>query len=118
MTIQIFKGVQNQELVLKADYDKLAAECAALNEDRLAWAKRYADEMGDAQIYEYSLLFETPATDAAIAEFKAQGVDEFAADIGQSYNQLRQGSGQQKALKSFIFRAIGFSAKLRAGVKG
>ncbi|HIF8394154.1 TPA: hypothetical protein ACX47P_005458 [Klebsiella pneumoniae] len=58
---------------------------------------------------------ETPATDRIVAGIKADGVEEFSADLGAVYQQLRQGSAQAKAIKSVIFRAAAFSAALREG---
>lgn len=55
----------------------------------------------------------TPDTDAALAEIRAQGVDAFAADLGNAYQQLRSGSPQAKALKGVVFRAAHFSEQLR-----
>jgi hypothetical protein len=52
-------------------------------------------------------------TDAALAEIRAQGVDAFAADLGNAYQQLRAGSPQSKALKAVVFRAASFSEQLR-----
>lgn len=58
---------------------------------------------------------ETPATDRIVAGIKADGVEEFSADLGAVYQQLRQGSAQAKTVKSVIFRAAAFSAALREG---
>lgn len=54
-----------------------------------------------------------PNTDAALAEICAQGVDAFAADLGNAYQQLRAGSPQAEALKAVVFRAASFSEQLR-----
>jgi len=125
---------------MKTDYDKLAASLSTLMEqlaitneavtretklanqyrdkcDKLVAENQFLKESYEDDIGAYSATIHVPNTSSAIAEFKARGVDEFAADIGQAYNQLRQGSAQQKALKSFIFRAVDFAANLRAGVK-
>ena len=59
----------------------------------------------------------TPATDRIVAGIKADGVEEFSADLGAVYQQLRQGSAQAKTVKSVIFRAAAFSAALREGAK-
>lgn len=59
----------------------------------------------------------TPATDRIVAGIKADGVEEFSADLGAVYQQLRQGSAQAKTIKSVIFRAAAFSAALREGAK-
>ncbi|HHE5405583.1 TPA: hypothetical protein ACPEZA_000044 [Klebsiella michiganensis] len=57
----------------------------------------------------------TPATDRIVAGIKGDGVEEFSADLGAVYQQLRQGSAQAKTIKSVIFRAAAFSAALREG---
>lgn len=57
-------------------------------------------------------------TDAAIAEIKAQGVDEFASSIGAEAAGLSMSSNACKAIKSTAFRAVNFAANLRAGRKG
>lgn len=66
-------------------------------------------------VCDYALLpnIETPATDAALAEIRAQGVDAFAADLGDVYQQLRAGSEQAQAIKAVVFRAASFSEQLR-----
>ncbi|PLO71731.1 hypothetical protein CWN49_09315 [Klebsiella michiganensis] len=66
-------------------------------------------------VCDYALLpnIETPATDRIVAGIKADGVEEFSADLGAVYQQLRQGSAQAKTIKSVIFRAAAFSAALR-----
>lgn len=56
---------------------------------------------------------EAPITEAALAEIRAQGVDAFASDLGNAYQQLRAGSPQAKALKAVVFRAASFSEQLR-----
>lgn len=60
---------------------------------------------------------ETPATDAFLAEVRAQGVDEFATELGNVYQQLRSGSNHAHAIKSAVFRAVEFAAQLRKGAK-
>lgn len=57
-------------------------------------------------------------TDAAIAEIKAQGVDEFSSEIGKLCDELKLGSMSWKAAKSIVMRAVTFAANLRAGRKG
>ncbi|HDY4931581.1 TPA: hypothetical protein RPG34_003413 [Yersinia enterocolitica] len=58
---------------------------------------------------------ETPATTQAINEIKAQGVDAFADDFGETIKGLSTTSPQYKALKTIIFRAVAFAASLRGG---
>ncbi|EFN9179734.1 hypothetical protein AAC933_001723 [Escherichia coli] len=57
---------------LRAQRDTLAAENAALKESERAFDEMCADEHGDNWVSE---LTETPATDAFLAEVRAQGVD-------------------------------------------
>lgn len=70
----------------------------------------------EAAMEEFDAI-ETPATDRIVAGIKADGVEEFSADLGAVYQQLRQGSAQAKTVKSVIFRAAAFSAALREGAK-
>ncbi|EEX2907051.1 hypothetical protein EMO55_24905 [Escherichia coli] len=57
---------------LRAQRDALAAENAALKESERAFDEMCAEEHGDNWVSE---LTETPATDAFLAEVRAQGVD-------------------------------------------
>ncbi|MGR6060983.1 hypothetical protein [Escherichia coli] len=57
---------------LRAQRDALAAENAALKESERAFDEMLAEEHGDNWVSE---LTETPATDAFLAEVRAQGVD-------------------------------------------
>lgn len=56
---------------------------------------------------------ETPATNAFLAEVRAQGVEMFSNAIGVSYQKLKPGSAQAKALKNVVFLAVHFAAQLR-----
>ena len=130
MTIQIFKGVQNQELVSKADYDKLAAECATQNKrmQELVIIINNADNSycmcGDSMEshvtggcgsptgmfdYHYGAWLqseiETPVSDAALAELKAQQLNEFHLWANNHGLHIAVDAVEQ------------FSANLRAGVK-
>ncbi|KDF07801.1 hNH endonuclease [Citrobacter sp. MGH 55] len=60
---------------------------------------------------------ETPATEAFLAEVRAQGVEMFATELGNVYQQLRSGSNHAHAIKSAVFRAVEFAALLRKGVQ-
>lgn len=55
----------------------------------------------------------TQATDAALNEIKAQGVDAFADDLGETIKGLSTTSPQYKAVKSIVFRAVKFAENLR-----
>lgn len=54
------------------------------------------------------------ATDAALNEIKAQGIDAFADDLGESVKSLSTASPQYKAAKSIVFRAVKFASSLRS----
>ncbi|HII1765251.1 TPA: hypothetical protein ACYZVS_004666 [Escherichia coli] len=60
---------------LRAQREALAAENAALKESERAFDAMCAEEHGDNWVSE---LTETPATDAFLAEIRAQGVEMFA----------------------------------------
>ena len=60
---------------LRAQRDALAAENAVLKESERAFDAMCAEEHGDNWVSE---LTETPATDAFLAEVRAQGVEMFA----------------------------------------
>ncbi|HHA1934051.1 TPA: hypothetical protein ACOEP6_002497 [Enterobacter ludwigii] len=56
---------------------------------------------------------ETPSASAFLAEVRAQGVEMFSSAIGVSYQKLKPGSAQAKALKNVVFLAVHFAAQLR-----
>lgn len=159
MTIQIFKGVQNQELVSKADYDKLVVRLEMINalmdvakeanenakrgasalmeeRDKLAVEGAMHREITVRTIgmlscsgYEpkenslnpaESLLFDAleasyePNTDAAIADLKAQGVEEFKV---WNDAHIEAGDEHEEPLREVSKACSMFAAKLRAGVK-
>lgn len=99
---------------------ELAAECKTLS--RFISGSCYVfdgdhdddmpDEFIDASHY---MPIVTPATDAFLAEVRAQGVDMFATELGNVYKQLRPGSNHAHAIKSAVFRAVEFAAQLRKG---
>ncbi|HBC0359018.1 TPA: hypothetical protein I8X99_004743 [Citrobacter farmeri] len=62
-------------------------------------------EAGEDTVY---VMKKTPATDAFLAEVRAQGVEMFAHDVGES----EQGNGLMKAIGR---RATKFAAQLRKG---
>lgn len=61
---------------------------------------------------------ETPATDAAIAEIKAQGVDDFAESVAEMHSKTEDGSRLEVHLAFTGDAAVSFAANLRAGRKG
>ncbi|EAA3907707.1 hypothetical protein EGN82_17125 [Salmonella enterica subsp. enterica serovar Potsdam] len=97
--------------------DNLEAKCAALAAENAVMKKFCKDAAFDAD-YEAELGMErggfsdalneikTPATDAFLAEVRAQGVEMFAKQTGES----DQGNGLMKAISR---RAIKFAAQIR-----
>lgn len=60
---------------------------------------------------------ETPATDAFLAEVRAQGVEMFAIELNNLHKQTNQGSYNDYAIKSAVTWATDFAAQLRKGVQ-
>ena len=69
---------------------------------RYQYKEWYADKLKSAM--------QTPATDSFLAEVRAQGVEMFSNAIGVSYQKLKPGSAQAKALKNVVFLAVHFAA--------
>lgn len=113
------------DYVTYSDYQKLVAENAALKDVvgltvNNLYASGYEAKQNSMHPWE-SLIFEgekamsTPSTDAAIAEIKAQGVDEFKdwndthIEIGDEYADILREVSKACSI---------FAANLRAGRKG
>ena len=102
-------GLKNPDNWLsQSDYGYEASEVATQN-------GATEDESLRAGMVAIINRIETPATDAFLAEVRAQGVDEFATELGNVYQQLRSGSNHAHAIKSAVFRAVEFAAQLRKG---
>ena len=71
----------------------------------------------EAAMEEFDAI-ETTDTDAFLAEVRAQGVEMFATELGNVYQQLRSGSSHAHAIKSAVFRAGEFAAQLRGNSNG
>lgn len=67
--------------------DALVLENALIDSDRLAWAELYGDEMGDPDVIEKAKALSKPATDAAIAALRAEGVEMFAKHCSEKSKQ-------------------------------
>ncbi|MGA8121091.1 hypothetical protein [Rouxiella badensis] len=139
MTIQIFKGVQNQELALKADYDKLAASFSTLMEqlaitndavnretklanqyrdkcDKLVAENQFLKESYEDDIGAYSATIHVPNTSSAIAEFKAQGVDLSANELKALAERSRaEAPVAAEHIHSAALYLMTIAAELRAG---
>lgn len=73
------------DLVLASDYQELEAKCVALAAENAAlkksevefneYCRRECEDVGDTWVDDFT---ETPATDAFLAEIRAQGADELA----------------------------------------
>lgn len=93
----------------------LVAENGALKKSEVEfndYCRRECEDVGDTWVDDFTVI---PATDAFLAEMRAQGVDEFATELGNVYQQLRSGSNHAHAIKSAVFRAVEFAAQLRKG---
>lgn len=96
-------------------FSELAAENAKLKESEREFDKMCAEEFGP---YWVSELTETPATDAFLAEVRAQGVEKLASLAGiecQRYKSVNDRAGARK-WKSIVILCTDFAAQLRKGV--
>ncbi|HBE6423335.1 TPA: hypothetical protein KMK74_003827 [Escherichia coli] len=89
---------------LEAKCASLAAENAALKESEREFDKMCAEEFGPDWVSEFT---ETPATDAFLAEVRAQGVE---MAISQAFRDVIPANRMQ-----FISRMTNFAAQLRKG---
>ncbi|HAT1623761.1 TPA: hypothetical protein I8Y35_000500 [Klebsiella oxytoca] len=107
---------ETKVMALAKAFKQLAAENVALKaaiDATIGWQQ--STDVENVESVRMLLDINTPATDRIVAGIKADGVEEFSADLGAVYQQLRQGSAQAKTVKSVIFRAAAFSAALREG---
>lgn len=122
----VMEPISDGKYVTYSDYQKLVAENAALkvavdgfNQELygkgfevLGWHLNGDTEPLDSWFEDNNWNPETPATDAAIAEIKAQGVDEFA----DSKKHESEASGSILSFEISIAAKV-FATNLRAGVK-
>ncbi|EMQ7469938.1 hypothetical protein ABGD18_002046 [Escherichia coli] len=99
---------------LRAQRDALAAENAALKESERAFDAMCADEHGDNWVSE---LTETPATDAFLAEVRAQGVEMYADNLDNGADDAERGGFDYavKFLRSEASSVRLFADQLRKG---
>ncbi|EFV3644272.1 hypothetical protein HRA74_001876 [Salmonella enterica] len=100
------------DLVLASDYRELEAKCAALVVENGAlkksevefndYCRHECEDVGDTWVDDFT---ETPATDAFLAEVRAQGVEMFSEKFG--------GGTQLSDMVKEV--AADFAAKLRKG---
>ncbi|EFF3613499.1 hypothetical protein IPA48_000491 [Escherichia coli] len=90
---------------LEAKCAALAAENAELKESEREFDKMCAEEFGPDWVSEFT---ETPATDAFLAEVRAQGVEMFSS-------HLRTNDGGASVCKMIALGADEFAAQLRQG---
>ncbi|ENO9625904.1 TPA: hypothetical protein RVQ02_003122 [Escherichia coli] len=99
---------------LRAQRDALAAENAALKESERAFDAMCAEEHGDNWVSE---LTETPATDAFLAEVRAQGVEMYADNLDNGADDAERGGFDYavKFLRSEASSVRLFADQLRKG---
>ncbi|WIF61384.1 hypothetical protein QN095_17565 [Enterobacter cloacae] len=100
---------------LEARCAALAAENAGLKQTESNLVRNIINDLGDTE-FQYSRVH-TPATDAFLAEVRAQGVEMFAIEINNLHKQTNQGSYNDYAIKSAVTWATDFAAQLRKGVQ-
>ncbi|PVB80444.1 hypothetical protein CUR65_12380 [Salmonella enterica subsp. enterica serovar Legon] len=114
------------DLVLASDYRELEAKCAALAAENAAlkksevefndYCRHECEAVGDTWVDDFTVI---PATDAFLAEMRAQGVDLFAKrEITDAVAELIGGSVDiSLRLRESADRADEFAAQLRKGVQ-
>lgn len=113
------------DLVLASDYRELEAKCAALVVENGAlkksevefneYCRRECEDVGDTWVDDFT---ETPATDAFLAEVRAQGVEMFADKYRAQLTALPTTpenifDAAHVSLRYQIFDADEFAAQLR-----
>ncbi|MFH5067157.1 hypothetical protein ACHHY8_02240 [Enterobacter cloacae complex sp. 2024EL-00215] len=104
---------------LQMQLEKMAAESAALKIDVRKLATMMAEDFNDPEIITVWCDKETPATDAFLAEVRAQGVEMFA-EIQKEYvrnNRKELDSMTRAAYCGSAVDAERFAAQLRKGVQ-
>ena len=128
---------------MKLSYEELEARCAALAAENAGLKAKGRELLGEAcavyakfnklidpeigdfidgqtlHEFQYVLDCETPATDAFLAEVRAQGVEQLASLAGnecQRYKSVNDRSGARK-WKSIVILCTDFAAQLRKGVQ-
>ncbi|MEQ5447049.1 hypothetical protein [Escherichia coli] len=113
------ESIKQADAAVKLAHEKfstLAAENAALKESERAFDEMCAEEHGDNWVSE---LTETPATDAFLAEVRAQGVEKLASLAGiecQRYKSVDDRAGERK-WKSIVILCTDFATQLRKGAE-
>ncbi|EFQ7289218.1 hypothetical protein HZ417_004300 [Salmonella enterica] len=111
------------DLVLASDYRELEAKCAALAAENAGLKAAIDSTIGWQQstdpvnVESVRMLvdIETPATDAFLAEVRAQGVERYAAQL-KSEAELADETGWDGAAKFLISeseKVLAFAAQLR-----
>ncbi|EAX7621603.1 hypothetical protein BKE93_22115 [Salmonella enterica] len=112
------------DLVLASDYRELEAKCASLAAENAAlkksevefndYCRHECEAVGDTWVDDFTVI---PATDAFLAEMRAQGVDLFAKrEITDAVAELIGGSVDiSLRLRESADRADEFAAQLRQG---
>ncbi len=66
----------------------------------------------------FNALGSLPATDAYLAEVRAQAVDEFASVIGKLCQSEKVNSVRYRVAKHIVFLAVSHAASIRTAAKG
>ncbi|EAC0780279.1 ead/Ea22-like family protein [Salmonella enterica subsp. enterica] len=109
------------DLVLASDYRELEAKCAALAAENAAlkksevefndYCRHECEDVGDTWVDDFTVI---PATDAFLAEMRAQGVERYAAQL-KSEAELADETGWDGAAKFLISeseKVLAFAAQL------
>ncbi|EBS5022317.1 ead/Ea22-like family protein [Salmonella enterica subsp. enterica serovar Hvittingfoss] len=110
------------DMVRHSDYADLEEKCAALAAENAGlkksevefneYCRRECEDVGDTWVDDFT---ETPATDAFLAEVRAQGVERYAAQL-KSEAELADEAGWDGAAKFLISesgKVLAFAAQIR-----
>ncbi|EBG0542750.1 ead/Ea22-like family protein [Salmonella enterica subsp. enterica] len=110
------------DLVLASDYRELEAKCASLAAENAAlkksevefndYCRHECEDVGDTWVDDFTVI---PATDAFLAEMRAQGVERYAAQL-KSEAELADETGWDGAAKFLISeseKVLAFAAQIR-----
>lgn len=114
---------------LKDENARLAAENAAAIDAVTVFSKAtedlteiIGDEIGMEGVAKlldgFNALGNLPATDAYLAEVRAQAVDEFASVIGKLCQSEKVNSVRYRVAKHIVFLAVSHAASIRTAAKG
>lgn len=112
LVIEYVHGLVAENAALRVAVDGVNSELYGKGFEVQGWHLNGDTEPLDTWLEDNDWDPETPVTDAAIAELRAQGVDEYAQAFRENTNM------DFACNRGFYHGALGFASNLRAGRKG